>query len=155
MESAICLARTLRILEVKSNALGWTAARRIKYMAKSMEIFTKKSSYKLMAILGTHLSFRLLRCNQKYRTSWNKCKLLISFLCSFLLINVKVNAAMWLVDYSCQDAFRTLSNLLCTFRGRQQNISNSFTLFTPPLTVKCYVSMCAFHWMAIYFFSGK
>jgi len=40
------LARTLRILEVKSNALGWTAARRIKDMAKSMEIIAKKSSYK-------------------------------------------------------------------------------------------------------------
>ena len=39
------MATTLRILEVKSNALGWTAARRIKDMAKSMEMVAKKSSY--------------------------------------------------------------------------------------------------------------
>ena len=46
IEGVICLARTLRILKVKSNTLGWTAERRIKYMAKSMEMVAKKSSYK-------------------------------------------------------------------------------------------------------------
>ena len=38
------MATTLRILEVKSNALGWTAARRIKDMAKSMEMVAKKAA---------------------------------------------------------------------------------------------------------------
>ena len=83
IEGAICLATTLRILEVKSNALGWTAARRIKDMAKSMEMVAKKSSYKWN--LGTHLSFRLLRCNKNIaHLEINTNKLLISFVSLFI-----------------------------------------------------------------------
>ena len=61
-----------------------SSAKRIKDMAKSMEMVAKKSSYKWN--LGTHLSFRLLRCNKNIaHLEINANKLLISFVCSLLL----------------------------------------------------------------------